>query len=167
MKTIQIVVSLPTTDGKFLAYYSARGLAGLEFPGGNKPNRSSVARAGSLRAPVHRWHKLTTQALQRELAGKAPVKLPPLDLSTGTVFQQKVWNALSKIALGDTRSYAQIAKAIRKPKAVRAVGGACGANPIPVLIPCHRVLASGGGLGGFGGGLKWKRLLLAREGVAI
>jgi O-6-methylguanine DNA methyltransferase len=88
-----------------------------------------------------------------------------LDLSSGTKFQQHVWNALRRIATGRTKSYAQVAALIDRPKAVRAVGGACGANPVPVLIPCHRVLAANQGLGGFSGGLDWKRKLLAREGV--
>jgi O-6-methylguanine DNA methyltransferase len=72
---------------------------------------------------------------------------------------------MRRISCGQTQSYGEIAKAIGKPKAVRAVGGACGANPIPVLVPCHRVLAAGGKIGGFSGGLDWKRKLLAREGV--
>ena len=66
---------------------------------------------------------------------------------------------------GKTKSYGEIAQAIGKPKAVRAVGSACGANPIPVLVPCHRVLAANHKLGGFSGGLTRKRSLLAREGI--
>lgn len=167
MKTEYISRIIPTRDGRFLAHYSAHGLAGLEFPGRQGSRRAAATPGGSLRAPIRRWHRATTRALQRMLAGRAAGSLPPLDLSAGTVFQQKVWNALRQIASGRTRSYSQIARAIGRRKAVRAVGGACGANPTPVLIPCHRVLRSGGGLGGFSGGLKWKRLLLAREGVAI
>jgi len=72
---------------------------------------------------------------------------------------------MRKIPFGRTKSYGEVAQAIGKPKAVRAVGGACGANPIPVLVPCHRVLAAHGKIGGFGGGLEWKRKLLTREGV--
>jgi O-6-methylguanine DNA methyltransferase len=90
--------------------------------------------------------------------------MPPLDLCAGSEFQRRVWRALRRIPPGRTATYGQIAQAIGHPRAVRAVGGACGANPIPVLIPCHRVVAAGGGLGGFSGGLAWKRLLLAREG---
>ena len=70
-----------------------------------------------------------------------------------------------KLGPGKTKSYGEIAEAISKPKAVRAVGGACGANSIPVLVPCHRVLAAGGKIGGFGSGLDWKRRLLAKEGI--
>ena len=104
--------------------------------------------------------------LENILAGRKPKTLPPLDLA-GTEFQKSVWNALRKISLGKTKSYGEIAAAIGKPKAVRAVGGACGANPVPVLVPCHRVLAANQKLGGFSGGLDWKRSLLAREGINL
>ena len=105
-------------------------------------------------------------ALKNILAGNAPEEFPPLDLA-GTAFQKKVWNALRKISLGKTKSYGEIARAIGRPKAVRAVGGACGANPVPVLVPCHRVLAANKKLGGFSGGLNWKHTLLAREGISL
>jgi O-6-methylguanine DNA methyltransferase len=115
-------------------------------------------------AKMRAWHRATEAALENVLAGRKPKILPPLDL-TGTVFQKSVWRAMLKISLGKTKSYGEIAVAIGRPKAVRAVGGACGANPVPVLVPCHRVLAANHKLGGFGGGLDWKRSLLKREGV--
>jgi O-6-methylguanine DNA methyltransferase len=105
--------------------------------------------------------------LKSVLAGREPKNVPPLDLSGGTLFQQNVWRALQKIHRGKTRSYGEIARQIGKPKAVRAVGGACGANPIPIFIPCHRVLAANGKPGGFSAGLNWKRKLLAREGIVL
>lgn len=83
----------------------------------------------------------------------------------GTAFQQAVWQALRAIPAGETRSYAQIAASIGRPQAVRATGTACGDNALAVLIPCHRVLRSDGGLGGYAYGLERKRALLAREGV--
>jgi O-6-methylguanine DNA methyltransferase len=86
----------------------------------------------------------------------------PLDLR-GTPFQQKVWNALLEIPYGETRSYAELARAIGEPKAFRAVGAANGANPVAIVVPCHRVISSGGGLGGYGGGVPLKRRLLALE----
>jgi O-6-methylguanine DNA methyltransferase len=116
---------------------------------------------------IRRWHRLTTRAVQAIIAGRPPTEFPPLDVTRGTEFQQRVWRALQKIPLGQTRSYGEIATLIGKPNAVRAVGGACGANPIPLLIPCHRVLAANQKIGGFSGGLPWKKMLLAREGVAI
>ena len=81
----------------------------------------------------------------------------------GTDFQRKVWNALQKIPYGQTKTYSQIAKQIKHPNSARAVGQACGANPLPLVVPCHRVLASGGSLGGFGFGLDNKQKLLDLE----
>lgn len=86
----------------------------------------------------------------------------PLDFS-GTPFQKAVWAALLTIPFGETRSYAQIASQVGKPKAVRAVGAANGRNPISIIAPCHRVIGSNGTLTGFAGGLEAKRLLLALE----
>lgn len=82
-------------------------------------------------------------------------------------FPVRVWREIQKIPRGEVRSYARIAKAVRKPLACRAVGQACGRNPVPLVIPCHRVVASGGALGGFSGDLAWKRRLLELEGVLI
>jgi len=81
----------------------------------------------------------------------------------GTDFQQAVWSGLQKIPYGETISYQQLAESIGKPKAVRAVGAANGANPIPIIIPCHRVIGHDGSLTGFGGGLPLKKRLLELE----
>lgn len=88
----------------------------------------------------------------------------PLDVK-GTAFQEAVWQELRRIPAGETRTYAQLAAAIGRPKAVRAAGSANGANNVAVLIPCHRVIATGGGLGGYAYGLEIKRALLGKEGV--
>jgi len=88
-------------------------------------------------------------------------------LTLGTPFQQKVWKVLQTIPYGETRTYKWVAQKIGKPKAVRAVGQACGANPLPLIIPCHRVVASGNKLGGFSGGLRLKKKLLRREGIIL
>ena len=81
----------------------------------------------------------------------------------GTEFQLRVWNALREIPYGETISYAQLAEHIGNPKAVRAVGLANGSNPIPIIVPCHRVIGSDGSLTGFGGGLSTKKMLLELE----
>jgi O-6-methylguanine DNA methyltransferase len=86
----------------------------------------------------------------------------PLDLR-GTEFQRRVWSAVAGIPYGQTRTYAQIAQAIGKPLAMRAVGAANGANPLPLVVPCHRVLGSDGSLTGYGGGLDVKQKLLEME----
>jgi O-6-methylguanine DNA methyltransferase len=83
----------------------------------------------------------------------------------GTDFQLRVWRELERIPYGETRSYSQIAAAIGTPQAVRAVGAANGANPIPIVVPCHRVIGAGGKLVGYGGGLPLKRRLLELEGA--
>jgi AraC family transcriptional regulator, regulatory protein of adaptative response / methylated-DNA-[protein]-cysteine methyltransferase len=86
-------------------------------------------------------------------------------LLKGTAFQRRVWRALLQIPRGATVTYGDLARRVRQPKAVRAVGGAVGANPVGVLVPCHRVLAAGGHLGGYAWGPKKKRALLKAEGV--
>lgn len=89
----------------------------------------------------------------------------PVRFDVGTPFQRDVWHALTEIPLGDAISYADLARRVGKPKAFRAVGSANGKNPIAVVVPCHRVIAADGTLGGYGGGLDRKRWLLAHEGV--
>ena len=86
-----------------------------------------------------------------------------IDLLEGTPFQKKVWRSLRRIPFGQTRSYRSIARDIGHPNSYRAVGGACGTNPIAVLIPCHRVINADGNLGGFTGGIRLKRQLLTLE----
>ncbi len=86
-----------------------------------------------------------------------------LDLSRATLFQREVWETTRLIPYGETRSYAWVAEQIKKPRAVRAVGQALGKNPLPIIVPCHRVVASHGKLGGFGGGVEMKRYLLRLE----
>jgi O-6-methylguanine DNA methyltransferase len=157
---------IPTPDGEFIARYSTEGLCGLAFPSAAKRRTRETGTTQPL-AQIRRWHAAATKALKLALAGRPPKRLPPLDLSGGTEFQQRVWQTLRRIPSGRTRSYTEVAQAIGNPKAVRAVGGACGANPIPVLVPCHRVLAANSRLGGFSGGLFWKRALLKREGVTL
>ena len=87
----------------------------------------------------------------------------------GTAFQVKVWKAISKIPKGEVRTYKQLARTIKKPKAIRAVANACGKNPYPVKIPCHRVVGSNGYLGGYSGkgGIRQKKSLLKKEGLNI
>ncbi len=160
------IATLPihTTEGTFLAHYSDKGLMHLDFPSG-KNSAPGWAEVPGVRAKISRWHKLTTRALKEALAGKSISKPPPYDLGDTTEFQRNVWSALEKIPLGETRTYSELAREIGNPKAVRAVGRGCATNPIPILIPCHRLVAVRGKIGGFSGGLKWKEALLRREGV--
>ena len=89
----------------------------------------------------------------------------PLDWRLSSGFRQKVLREIDRIPFGETRSYKEMAAGAGNPRAVRAAGSACGSNPIPIIVPCHRVLRTGGGLGGYGGGLELKEELLRLEGV--
>jgi methylated-DNA-[protein]-cysteine S-methyltransferase len=116
--------------------------------------------------PVPEPLALAVAQLEEYFAGRRQQFDLPLELD-GTDFQRRVWLTLAEIPYGETVSYAQMAMMVGRPNAYRAVGQANGANPIPIVLPCHRVLASGGGLGGYGGGLPMKRQLLEMEGVQI
>lgn len=105
---------------------------------------------------THAW-------LKRYFAGSRAPFDQPLDLRAGTPFQQSVWHALLEIPLGQCSTYGQISQAIGKPKAVRAVGGAIGHNPIGIIVPCHRVIGKDGTLTGYAGGLPRKTALLDLE----
>lgn len=130
---------------------TARGVSRIEFQRGQ---------------PERLPHPLQRQ-LERYFAGERIQFRVPLDLRAGTPFQRKVWRILRRIPYGQTRSYAWVARRIGCPRATRAVGAACGANPAPILVPCHRVVRSDGSLGGFSAGLKMKRALLRLEGCCI
>jgi len=113
---------------------------------------------------VSRAYRKAVLQLNEFLAGKRQDFSIPYKLY-GTEFQVKVWEALKSIPYGETRSYKEIAEIVGSPKAVRAVGGALHMNPIPLILPCHRVIGKGGALVGFGLGLDMKRRLLVIEGA--
>lgn len=101
--------------------------------------------------------------LQAALWGRSPPVRPALKLAISTPFTRRVLAALRRVPRGTTRTYGALARRVGAPRAARAVGTACGANPLPLFIPCHRVVAAGGRLGGFSAGVAWKRFLLAQE----
>ncbi|MEW5767898.1 MAG: methylated-DNA--[protein]-cysteine S-methyltransferase [bacterium] len=109
------------------------------------------------------------QTLSKELTdyfeGKKVFFNYPFDLKQATPFQRKVWETVQAIPYGETRAYGWVAEIMGKPKASRPVGQALSANPLPILIPCHRILRSDGALGGFSSGLAWKKKLLQLEGA--
>jgi O-6-methylguanine DNA methyltransferase len=167
-----VVIGLVATPlGEFGAVLSPAGLSRLTFP--TEP-------FGLCEAWAQRWFggfersferpadEPRLAALSARLNGyltRSLVDLSvPLDLR-GTPFQRRVWRALLDIPYGETRSYADVAAAIGRPGAVRAVGLANGANPVPLIVPCHRVVGRDGTLTGYGGGLPLKQRLLELEGV--
>jgi methylated-DNA-[protein]-cysteine S-methyltransferase len=107
--------------------------------------------------------KDTATQLEEYFAGERTEFDVPMELD-GTVFQKEVWAELTRIPYGETISYGELARRVGRPRGPRAVGQANGKNPIPIIVPCHRVLA-GNGIGGYGGGLPMKRALLAVEGL--
>ena len=165
MKTPFVELSVSTILGTFNARYSEKGLTELTFPNG-KMAASKAKSQNGVSPKIHVWHKTTEATLKQMLAGHEPKKFPPLDIQ-GTEFQKSVWREMLKIPYGKTKSYGEVAQAMGKPKAVRAVGSACGANSIPIFVPCHRVLAANSKIGGFGSGLGWKCKLLELEGIAL
>jgi methylated-DNA-[protein]-cysteine S-methyltransferase len=107
-------------------------------------------------------------ALRRYFAGDLDAIADlPVRFDRGTPFQQEVWAALRTIPVGETISYAELARRVGRPTGFRAVGSANGRNPVAVVVPCHRVIAADGSLGGYSGGLGNKRWLLAHEGVVL
>ena len=112
---------------------------------------------------THPMLRMAADELRQYFAGERSQFDVPVDLSSGTPFQQSVWTALLDIAPGSTTSYGAISQSIGKPSAVRAVGGAVGRNPISIIVPCHRVVGGNGALTGYAGGLPRKVALLQLE----
>jgi methylated-DNA-[protein]-cysteine S-methyltransferase len=114
------------------------------------------------RRPASAFERRVASELREYAIGRRRRFTVPL-AAQGSPFDRQVWEALRSIPYGATRTYAEVAKMIGKPGAARAVGAANGRNPIPIIVPCHRVIAAGGRLGGYGGGLDLKRALLDLE----
>lgn len=149
--------------GKVFVASTERGVCAVDFLTSEKTFLQNLRKQfsdGVVKDPLK--NKEVLLQLKGYVEGKVKKFHCRLDMK-GTLFQKKVWSALAKIPYGQTRSYQDIARAIGHPRAFRAVGRANGANPIPLIIPCHRVIESNGGLGGFGHGLKVKKQLLDFE----
>jgi AraC family transcriptional regulator of adaptative response/methylated-DNA-[protein]-cysteine methyltransferase len=160
------VAWLPTPLGPMVAAAAEDGLCLLEFAEPPRLEKQLAALGRRLGLPLVPGESDHLARLKAELgeyfAGRRREFGVPLRIA-GSDFQQKVWRALLGIPYGETRSYVEIARAVRSPEAIRAVGQANGANPIAVVVPCHRVVNSDGRLGGYGGGLWRKQRLLALE----
>jgi methylated-DNA-[protein]-cysteine S-methyltransferase len=146
---------LDSPVGRLLLAGDAHGLILISFPGGSRARR-----------PLRDWQRddgvltAATRQLSEYFAGRRKTFSLPLRPS-GTAFQLSVWTALQAIPFGATISYGELARRIGLPTAARAVGAANGANPLPIVVPCHRVIGADNSLTGFGGGLDTKRYLLA------
>lgn len=176
METLQSI-TIDSIAGQLFLAASVKGLFALEFdarlPGQQsiRPNPRDLRRENLAREKTRfvfenspRGMRAYTKELEEYFAGKRREFTFPLDLR-GTDFQIACWRALLAIPCGETRTYADIARAVGKPNAFRAVGMANNRNPIAIVVPCHRVIASDGTLCGYGGGIEVKRRLLQLEGA--
>ena len=148
---------MPSPVGVLRLIANAQGVCGIHFEGrrghGSAPSGWTRSRHALdfVREPLEEYFAGTRQAFELPLAPR------------GTPFQLAVWQELSRIPYGETISYGELARRVGDPAAARAVGAANGANPLPIVVPCHRVIGANGSLTGFGGGLPNKRWLLALE----
>lgn len=160
--------------GWLLVAESSTGIALIDFMGAAQPSKGEIITAVLREHPGEALQPASTTGLSEKarrhiseyFKNRTPLLPIPVDIRKGTAFDQRVWRAIAAIPFGRTFSYRQIAEAAGSPGAFRATGRACGRNPIPLLIPCHRVVGSSGNLGGYSGGLHIKKFLLALEGAA-
>lgn len=156
MDHIQFQLSTPV--GKLFLVAAPQGLKGVYV----KRQKIALVKRLTQLTPQEIILSKTVRQIEEYFAGKR--KTFDLNLyPTGTLFQQQVWRQLVKIPFGTTVSYRDIAKRINNPKAVRAVGSANGKNPYCIIVPCHRVIAADGSIGGYAGGIAMKKQLLALE----
>lgn len=158
----------PGPLGRLLVAATERGIAAVYLGDSDRRLRSELGREfpnAQIREDRKRLRRMVA-AIIEHLSGQMPLPDLPLDLR-GTAFQRRVWEELMRIPFGATRSYGEIARAIGKPRAVRAVARACATNPASVVVPCHRVVGKNGKLTGYRWGLERKRALLESESAAI
>ncbi|HEY7350303.1 MAG TPA: methylated-DNA--[protein]-cysteine S-methyltransferase [Ktedonobacterales bacterium] len=157
--------SLQTPIGLLQLFSAGHGLVKLALP--NEPRSVAEAYLRRLLGPItiledETAHETALAQLTAYFAGACRSFSVPLD-PRGTSFQRLVWDTVAAVPYGATRSYGEIAHSIGRPASARAVGAANGANPLPVIIPCHRLIGANGSLTGYGGGIEIKRWLLALE----
>jgi methylated-DNA-[protein]-cysteine S-methyltransferase len=147
--------------GAMLVAATGQGVCGVWFAGQRHGPDATPWREDA----AHPMLREAVRQLQDWFAGTRPAFDLPLDLRAGTPFQQSVWQALLAIPRGGTTSYAALARQLGRPQAARAIGAAVGRNPVSIVVPCHRVLGTGGALTGYAGGLERKTALLRLEGA--
>ena len=154
----------PSPVGTLWLAATRKGICAISF---QAPKRSPSRAEDAKSADARKILKHASAELSRYFSGKdGDLGNIPVD-AAGTDFQLRVWNALRRIPSGQTRSYGDIARTVGRPKAVRAVGAANGSNPVPIVVPCHRVIGANGTLTGYGGGLERKEWLLNHEGARV
>jgi len=161
---------VPSPIGELVLTATAAGLTGIYFPI-SRHGPPPLASADWVEDDGHGAGSVVLERTRRQLeeyfAGKRTRFEVPLDAGGGTAFERRVWDALRAIPYGTTLSYGELARRLGDPRATRAVGAANGRNPIPIIVPCHRVVGARGELTGFGGGIDRKRWLLEHEGALM
>jgi AraC family transcriptional regulator of adaptative response/methylated-DNA-[protein]-cysteine methyltransferase len=152
----------PTPLGTILVAATGKGLCSVKLGADAATLRRLLAEEFSEAEISEKGNPELQRAVLRFLSGEGSLGRVPLDIR-GTVFQRRVWEELRRIPRGETRTYKEIARAVGAPDAVRAVGSACGANPVALAVPCHRAVRTDGGLGGYAWGLARKKRLLDLE----
>ena len=158
MDLVQSKIATPI--GPLYLVASVKGLQGIYW---SKQTRTKLVKSTNRLRPQEKILDNACTQLTEYFDGSRKRFDVPFDLQ-GTPFQRKVWQELSRIPFGQTASYKEVAKRIKHPKAVRAVGSANGKNPVCIIIPCHRVIAADGSIGGYSAGIAIKRRLLGLEG---
>ena len=162
------ITEVESPIGRLALAVGSKGICVLEFrPDWKRIRRDLERRFGEVTLVRRRDPGGVVTKLRAYLAGDLEsLDAIPVDVE-GTAFQQKVWKALRRIPAGRTISYGELARRIGMPSAMRAVGAANGANPVPLVVPCHRVIGASGKLTGYGGGMRRKEWLLRHEGAAF
>jgi methylated-DNA-[protein]-cysteine S-methyltransferase len=157
--------TLRAGPGRIWILATERGVREIRLSDAEAPTRGELRARGWKLVRRPRWTEAARAKLARHLEGRANASASdvPLDLAGGTDFQRRVWEAARRIPYGSVVSYAELARMAGYEGASRAVGNAMGANPVPIVVPCHRVVHSDRSLGGFSSGLHWKRYLLELE----
>ncbi len=161
VEVAQARVSAPL--GKIWILATDSGLREIRLSSREAPSRKEMRTRGWKLVRRPRWTDPWKRMIEAYLRGQERDLKAPLDLAIGTPFQRRVWEAARNIPYGVAWSYADLARRAGHPKASRAVGNALGANPIPIVVPCHRIIHADRSIGGFSSGLDWKRYLLELE----
>lgn len=164
------IAALATTWGMVSMVAGGRGVWACDLPRVSARSCAAGFRILGERLPLNppAWLRAALSYACAVLEGREPGVCPPLHpavFAEATPFRQAVWQVLREIPRGSLLTYGELARRAGRPGAARAAGGACGANPVPLFLPCHRVVAAGNRPGGFSAGLAWKRWLLAKEGA--
>src|SRR5262245_50397378 len=155
--------TIKARPGKIWILATETGVREIRLSDRDAPKRSELNARGWKMVRRPRWTERARRVLEEYLAGRTRDLDFPLDLGEGTPFQRRVWEAARRIPYGEVASYADLARLAGGARAQRAVGNALGANPVPIIVPCHRVIHADRSLGGFSSGLAWKRHVPERE----